>query len=148
MVRRVLITALISASVLGPQWCCCSIGAVIRGAAGPAESAAAAPAPQACECCTACTEASRIPAEKDSPERDGHSCPCREHRKQVVANASCPLVAADSQGHAAAWGGIAIGFAPLAVESAAVTLLGIAPSGRPASLSGRALLRAYGIMRC
>ena len=148
MVRRLLITALISASVLGPQWCCCSIGAVIQGAAGLAESAAAAPASQACTCCAACTEASRKAAAEDSAGRDGHSCPCREHRKQAVANASSPLVAADSQGHAAAWWGIAIGPAHLAVESAAVTPRGIAPPARPASLSGRALLRAYGILRC
>jgi len=144
MLRRILITALISASVLGQQWCCCSIGAVIQGAAGFAESAALAPAPQACACCAACTEASRTSTAEDSPERDGHSCPCREHRKQAVANASCPLVKADAAG----WWGIAIEPAPLAFESVAATPLGIAPSGRPASLSGRALLRAYGILRC
>ena len=144
MVRRFLITALISASVLGPQWCCCRIGAVIHGAAGFAESAALAPASQACACCAACIKASRTSTSEDSPERDGHSCPCREHRKQAVANASYPLVDAD----AAAWWGIAIGLAPLAFESVAATPLGIAPSGRPASLSGRALLRAYGILRC
>lgn len=144
MVRKILITALISASVLGPQWCCCSIGVVIQGAAGFTESAALAPASQACVCCAACTEAFRTSTAEDSPERDGHSCPCREHRKQAMASALCPLVNAD----AAAWWGIAIGPAPLAFESVAATPLGIAPSGRPASLSGRALLRAYGILRC
>ena len=146
MVRRLLVTAIISASVLGPQWCCCSIGAVIQGAAGLAVSAA--PASQACTCCAACNEATRKAAAEDSADRDGHSCPCREHRKQAVADASSPPVAADPQGHAVAWSGIAIGPALLAVESAAATPLGIAPSHRPASLSGRALLRAYGILRC
>lgn len=148
MVRRLLLTAIITASVLGPQWCCCSIGAVIQGAAGLVGSPALTPAPQACTCCAACTEASRKAAADDSPDRDGHSCPCREHRKQVVTGASYPLAAVDSQGSAAAWCGIAIGAAPLAVENDVVAPSGIALSGRPASLWGRALLRAYGILRC
>ena len=148
MFHRLITAAIITAVVLGPQWCCCTVGGAVRWAARFAEAVAVGSEPVACTCCAACVEASRADASDDASDRGSHSCPCRDIQQRAFVVGTAVPAAAAAPELPVEWADIASGGSPSVAGSTAAAPWPIAQADQPPPLSGRALLRAYGILNC
>lgn len=145
---RSFITAVVAiGSLLGPQWCCCSVGGSIERLMGcvHAETLARDSAIPGCPFCAA----SGAPGDSaDSAPAEGHSCPCRERKQPSLAGLPGGPSTVDVAAGVPAWqddGGCTWVVRCAVVGSASPR--GLCFERRPA-LFGRALLRACGVMRC
>jgi hypothetical protein len=149
MFRRVCILGLACAMAIAPQWCCCSLGTVmhrstdggmtIRGSTNHGSAVAAAP------CC--CCESTRAAAPLGEHDGDG-TCPCRGKPRpwaQAAGDTAHVSFDTDSPWRDAGWL-----VAPLLPSEPIALIDSEHPPAalRPHRLAGRALLRAYCLLRC
>jgi hypothetical protein len=143
--RHLLVLVTCVALVFGPQCCCCVLAG---GAATQPDDGGG------CRCCAApdgavCVATAADPAPDPVPHEGDRPCRCREHGKPAAAAGKVSQTPSGAPGTAtwSVW--------ILALEAAVPALAGgvvIAPDCRPAAgdpppRSGRAVLRACGILR-
>lgn len=147
--RHLLVLVTCLALLVGPQWCCCAV-------AGDAGGPAAASDGSACCCCAASAEAAGMtdatgtvsPAVPPARHDSDRPCRCRESI-QSAALAGHAFQAPSGACEAASWGpwDAALAASLPALENAVVPAACQPAAGEPPPRSGRAILRACGILR-
>lgn len=144
VIRPFLIAVLVLASLLGPQWCCCGVGGTLAWLAGHGHDAPDVEV-AVCACCADCTagESAGDPASDEGP-----SCPCRERNRPSLTGAPVVPATLEASERQPAWPQGGVGLAPVVLVGGFRSSPPRSGYDRPAALSGRALLRACGVLRC
>lgn len=140
MIRKLITTLLLIATVAGPQWCCCTMRQwLAKSSLVASDTAVVLPA-----CCT------RSPARGSEKQLPGKpSCPCKQRTRDIVQSAPASDVVQDLRKSAERIGELLFLDASFSeVLSDPCLPSRFADGCFPAPLGGRELLRAYQIMRC
>jgi hypothetical protein len=147
--RHLLVLVTCLALLVGPQCCCCTLAGGVGGAAAESDGGA-------CCCCAASADAAGSADADAAAHRDaapgGHDsdrpCRCRDSM-QPAALAGHAFQAPSGACEAASWGpwDAALAASLPALEGAVVPAACQPAADEPPPRSGRALLRACGILR-
>ncbi len=146
MCRRLLVTVLLLTTVLGPQFCCCKLGAWLTNAGTTAQDASQ---PGNFVVGSCCHRSALAPAGRSTPGNK-HSCPCKKQSRDwvqtaTIADASLGTLWASGS----LWESLVTG-APTTISGLIKpnTVSSLAFPAEDAVLSGRDRLCSYQTFRC